>query len=275
MNDDRRLHLVLGGTGKTGRRVAQRLAAAGLPVRVGSRTGTPRFDWSERGSWPAALRDVRAVYVAYHPDLAVPGAADDVAALVTEAKAAGVERIVLLSGRGEPGVEPAERAVQSSGLAWTILRAAWFDQNFSEGMLVDGVMAGEVAFPAGDVSEPFVDADDIAEVAVAALTDPRHAGQVYELTGPRLLTFAEAVEAIGQASGRPVRYAPVSSEEYAAMMAPYLPPEQIAFFVGLFREVLDGHNAHVSDGVERALGRAPRDFGAYAREAAAAGAWAG
>lgn len=275
MNDDRRLHLVLGGTGKTGRRVARQLAARGLAVRVGSRTGAPPFDWAERGSWPAALRDVRAMYVAYHPDLAVPGAADDVAALVTAARDAGVERVVLLSGRGEPGVEPAEHAVRSSGLAWTILRAAWFDQNFSEGMLVDGVMAGTVAFPAGDVREPFVDADDIAAVAVAALTDPRHAGQLYELTGPRLLTFAEAVATIGEASGRPVRYAPVSSEEYAAMMAPYLPPEQVAFFVGLFREVLDGHNAHLGDGVERALGRAPRDFATYAREAAAAGAWAG
>lgn len=274
MNDERHLHLVLGGTGKTGRRVAHRLAARGLPVRVGSRTGAPRFDWAERGSWPAALRGVRAMYVAYHPDLAVPGAADDVGALVSEAVGAGVERIVLLSGRGEPGVLPAERAVQESGVAWTILRAAWFDQNFSEGFLADGIAAGELAFPAGSVAEPFVDADDIADVAVAALTGDAHAGSILELTGPRLLTFAEAVAIVGEAAGRPVRYTPVSSETYAAMMAPYLPPEQIAFFVGLFREVLDGHNAHLADGVERALGRAPRDFRAYARDAAAAGAWA-
>ena len=181
---------------------------------------------------------------------------------------------MLLSGRGEEEAERAEQAVADSGAELTIMRATWFAQNFSEDYWREAVVSGEVALPAGDAPEPFVDADDIADVAVAALTDDRHVGELYELTGPRLLTFAEAVNEIAEATGREIRYVPVSIEEYAAAAAAQgVPGEVIELLSYLFAEVLDGRNAHLVDGVQRALGREPRDFGDYARATAASGVW--
>lgn len=265
--------LIVGGTGKTGRRVAQRLSARGVPVRIASRSATPPFDWERPGTWRDVLEGVASVYLTYHPDLAAPGAAENVRAFANLAADRGVRRIVLLSGRGEPQVLPAEDAVRGCGVAYTILRSAFFCQNFSEGAMLDGVLAGEVAFPAGQVAEPFIDTDDIADVAVAALTDDSHASKTYDLTGPRLVTFAEATSEIAHATGRDVRYVPVSNEQYAEALAPHLPAEIVSFLTELFRELLDGHNAHLSHDVERILGRKPRDFRTYAREAAASGAW--
>ena len=267
--------LVLGATGKTGRRVAQRLAARGLPLRLGSRSGTPRFDWSDRSTWAPVLDGIARAYISHYPDIAVPGAVETVGAFADLAVRKGVKRLVLLAGRGEAEAERAEQAVRESGADLTIVRATWFAQNFSEAFMRDGILSGVLALPAGDTPEPFVDADDIADVAVAALTDDRHLGQLYELTGPRALTFAEAAGEIAAASGRDVEYQPVSVEEYAAAMtAQGLPEEVVGLVSYLFSEVLDGRNSHTTDGVQRALGRAPRDFADYARDAAAAGAWA-
>ncbi|WP_394824694.1 NAD(P)H-binding protein [Pendulispora albinea] len=265
--------LIVGGTGKTGRRVAEQLTARGIPVRLASRSASPRFDWEDEGTWGPVLEGVESMYITYYPDLAVPGAAENIRRLATRAVQSGVRRIVLLSGRGEHQVLPAERAVRESGAAFTILRASWFAQNFSEGHLLDPILQGELAFPAGDIAEPFIDVEDIADVAVAALTDAKHAGKIYELSGPRLLTFAEAVAEISEASGRPVRYVPISTEEYGAAIAPYVPADYAAFLVDLFSQILDGHNAYLSNGVQLALGREPRDFRDYARAAAASGAW--
>jgi uncharacterized protein YbjT (DUF2867 family) len=265
--------LVLGGTGKTGRRVAQRLAARDLPVRVASRSATPSFDWHEPDAWAPVLEGVDAVYVSYHPDLAAPGAAEHIARFSEAAVGSGVRKLVLLSGRGEPGTWASERAVRESGAAWTILRASWFCQNFDEGHLADGVRTGELAFPGGDMVEPFIDADDIADCAVAALLDDRHAGRVCELTGPRLLGFADAVAEISTAAHRTIRYLPISRAEYGEALRPYVPAAAIEFLIELFAQVLDGHNAYVEHGVEQLLGRKPRDFRDYARDAAAAGAF--
>jgi uncharacterized protein YbjT (DUF2867 family) len=266
--------LVLGGTGKTGRRVAQRLSALGRPVRVGSRSGRPPFDWEDRATWAPALDGAGAAYVSYYPDLAAPGAVEATDAFARLAVGSGVSRLVLLTGRGEPTAELAEQTVRDSGAELTIVRAAWFSQNFSEDYLLEPVLAGEVALPAGDTPEPFVDADDIADVAVAALTQDGHAGQLYELTGPRLLTFTEAVGEIAKATGREVRYLPVSLDEYAAAAAAQgVPAEVVELLTYLFSEVLDGRNARVADGVRRALGREPRDFAVYARDTGASGVW--
>jgi uncharacterized protein YbjT (DUF2867 family) len=266
--------LVLGGTGKTGRRVVQRLRARGIPTRVGSRSGQPPFDWEDRSTWAPTLHDVKSAYVSYYPDIAVPGAAKTVSAFAELAVDSGVPRLVLLSGRGEPEAEHAEQAVRASGADLTILRSTWFAQNFSEDYLLEPVLSGEIALPAGDTPEPFVDADDIADVAVAALTEDGHSGQLYELTGPRLLTFAEAAAEIAKATGREVRYVPVSIQEYAAAAAEQgVPGEVIDVLTYLFGEVLDGRNAHLADGVQRALGREPRDFADYALDAAATGVW--
>jgi len=270
--------LVLGGTGKTGRRVVERLEARGLPVRVGSRSGGVPFDWEERATWAPALRDVGSVYVSYYPDLAVPGAVVAVRSFVELAVERGVRRLVLLSGRGEEEARRAERAVQEvgeeAGAEWTVVRCAWFSQNFDESYLLGPVLGGEVVLPADGMPEPFVDAADIADVAVAALTEDGHAGEIYELTGPRLLTFAEAVGEISRVSGREIRYVPISVEEYESVLAEEkVPAEFVSFLTYLFGEVLDGRNAHLTDGVRRALGREPRDFHDYARDAAATGVW--
>jgi uncharacterized protein YbjT (DUF2867 family) len=267
--------LVLGGTGKTGRRVAQRLRARGVPIRIGTPSREPRFDWDDQATWPAALDGVGSVYVTYYPDVAIPGAAEAVGAFADLAVATGARRLVLLSGRGEQGARRSEQALQRSGADWTIVSSAFMDQNFDEGLFLESVRAGEVAFPAAsELAEPFIDTGDIADVAVAALTDDRHVGQVYEVTGPRVLTWSEAVAEVAAAAGRPVRYAPVSLEEYAAMLLDsQVPADYVKMLTDVFAEVPDGRNAHLSDGVQRALGRAPRDFADYARAAAATGVW--
>jgi uncharacterized protein YbjT (DUF2867 family) len=242
-------------------------------VRIGARSGAPRFDWEDRSTWAPVLEGVGAVYVSHYLD-ALPGAAETVGAFAELAVAHGVRRQVLVGGRGEPEAERVEQAVRDSGAELTIVRSTWFAQNFSEGGFVDYVLAGEVALPAGDTPEPFVDVDDIADVAVAALTEDGHVGELYEVTGPRLLTFAQAVEEISRATGREIGYLPLSIEEFAAGAAAQgLPGEVIELLTYLFGEVLDGRNAHVTDGVQRALGRPPRDFADYARDAAASGIW--
>ena len=266
--------LVIGGTGKTGRRIVTRLRERGLPVRSASRSSEPPFDWEDQATWGPALRGASSAYVSFFPDLAVPGAPEAIAALAGEALSAGVKRLVLLSGRGEEEAQRAEQALQASGADWTIVRCSWFAQNFSEDYLLEAVLAGEIALPVTDMPEPFVDADDIADVAVAALIEDGHSGQVYELTGPRLLTFAEAVQEIGRATGRDLRFIPVAIEDYEAELATHGVPEDVAGLLRyLFTELLDGRNATLADGVQRALGREPRDFADYARDAAATGVW--
>lgn len=266
--------LVLGGTGKTGRRVVERLTARGLPVRSGSRSGAPAFDWEDQGSWPAALEGVEAVYISYYPDLAAPGAVPAIEALTGLAVAKGVRRLVLLSGRGEAEAQRCERVVRAAGVEWTIVRASWFAQNFSESYLLEPILAGEVALPVGAVGEPFVDADDIAEIAANALVDDGHVGELYEVTGPRLWTFEQAVAEIARTTGRPIAYAQVSPQDYeSALVAAQLPPALVSLIMYLFTEVLDGRNANTTDGVQRALGRPPREFASYVAGAVAAGSW--
>jgi uncharacterized protein YbjT (DUF2867 family) len=269
--------LVLGGTGKTGRRVAERLAERGLLVRIGSRSAEPPFDWEKPDTWATALEGVSAAYVSYYPDLAIPGAPEAVRSFTELAVESGVQRLVLLSGRGEEEAQSAEQAVrevgEEAGVEWTIVRCAWFMQNFDENFLLEPILAGEVALPSGNVPEPFVDADDIADVAVAALTEDGHAGEIYELTGPRLLTMEEAVGEISRATGRQIRFVPVTLDEFVGAAYGDVPPEFLSFLTYLFGEVLDGRNAHLTDGVRRALGREPKDFSEYARDVAATGVW--
>jgi len=266
--------LVTGGTGKTGRRVADRLRALGQPVRIGSRSGDPAFDWDRDDTWSPALRDVTAVYLTFAPDLAVPGATDTIRAFTRLAIRSGVQRLVLLSGRGEEEAQACERIVQASGASWTIVRAAWFSQNFSEGAFLDMVKEGTITLPAGEVPEPFVDVDDIADVAVAALTEAGHEYEVYEVTGPRLLTFADVAREISQATGRTVRFVPITRRAFSDAIREAGAPAEYAWLLNyLFEKVLDGRNAHRCDGVQRALGRAPRDFSDFARQAAQSDAW--
>jgi uncharacterized protein YbjT (DUF2867 family) len=274
MTDHEHPILVLGATGKTGRRVVERLQARGVPTRIGSREAQPPFDWADPDTWAPALEAASAVYITYFPDLAVPGAPNAVGELARLAAAAGVQRLVLLSGRGEEEAQRSEEIVKEAGIEWTILRSSWFDQNFSEGFLLDAVLAGVVALPVSDVREPFVHADDLADIAVAALTEDGHAGRLYEVTGPRLMTFAEAVAEIAHASGRHVRFQTVPMEAFAAELGQLGMSDDEVWLVNyLFSEVLDGRNESLADGVHRALDREPRDFSDYVRTAAATGVW--
>jgi uncharacterized protein YbjT (DUF2867 family) len=266
--------LVIGSTGKTGRRIAARLKALGHTVREGSRQSAIPFDWEKPDTWAPALRGAHSAYISYSPDLGFPGADERIEALTRLAMAAGVRHVVLLSGRNEAAARRCERIVEASGLSHTLVRAAWFNQNFSEGFLRDAVMEGTLAMPAGDVREPFVDVEDIADVAVAALTDPRHAGKAYDLSGPRLLGFAQVAAEISAAAGRPLRYLPVSLPDFHAGMLAAVGEPLAGLFTGLCEEVLDGRNEHLSHGVQQALGRAPRDFADFCRASAKAGVWA-
>lgn len=254
-------NLVVGGTGTTGRRVAERLAALGRPVRIGTRSSTPRFDWDDAETWAPALAGVGAVYLTYAPDLGLPEAAGRIGGFAELARTSGVRRLVLLSGRGQHAHAPAEQAVRESGLEWTVVRSAWFAQNFSEGFLAEPVAAGTVAVPAGDALEPFLDADDLADVVVTALTESGHDGQLYELTGPRLLGFADAVAEIARVGDAPVTYIPITDADFtAALAAEGTPASLIAVLSEVFAELRAGGNASTTDDVERILGRPPRDF---------------
>lgn len=266
--------LVLAGTGKTGRRVVSGLLARDVPVRVGSRRAEPPFDWQDNTTWEPVLRGVGAAYVAFYPDAAFPGAARAVGSFADLAVACGVRRLVLLADRGADEALRCEQAVRDSGAEWTIVRAGFITQNFSEAFLVELVRAGVVALPAGDVAEPFTDAEDIADVAVAALTESGHGGQIYDVTGPRLITFADAVDEIARVTGREVRYLSVTPEQFVSSLTGRgVPIEYATQLAGLMAEVFDGRRANVTDTVERILGRPPRDFSDFAHKAAAAGAW--
>lgn len=266
--------LVLGANGKTGGRIVQRLTTLGWPVLGASRSTTPRFDWDDSTTWGPVLQNIHSVYISFQPDLAMPGAVKTIEQFATAAVKSGVKKMVLLSGRGEEEAQECEKVIKEAIDDWTIIRASWFSQNFSEGNFLEPVLAGHVALPAGNVKEPFIDTDDIADVAVAALTEEGHSGQLYEVTGPRLLSFKEAIEEIGQATGKKIRYEQVSSKEYAAMLKEYgLPEDLISLITYLFGEVLDGRNTSVTDGVQRALGRKPTDFSEYVKKSAATGVW--
>lgn len=266
--------LVLGATGKTGSRVVTKLEDLGVPIRKGSRQANPPFDWDNPLTWAAALQGVGSVYLSFQPDLAMQGAEDSIRSFVEMAAGHYVEKIVLLSGRGEIEAQRCEQIVMDSGIAWTIVRASWFNQNFSESYLLEPILAGYVSLPAGNVKEPFVDVEDIADVAIAALTLPGHDCKVYEVTGPRALSFKEAIEEISAACGRTILYRQISVAEYASQLKEYeVPQAYVGLLSYLFSEVLDGRNQSVTYGVEQAIGRPARDFADFAKAVAAAKNW--
>ena len=265
--------VVLGGTGKTGRRVVA--ALRGTPVRAVSRSTEVRFDWSVLDTWAGALAGASSVYVVAPAD---PAAAEP---FVKRATAAGARRFVVLSGRGIdqvpafPGMWAAEEAVRASDAEWTILRANNFNQNFSEDLWQAPLRAGRLALPTGAVPEPFVDVQDIADVAAEVLRSGGHHGRVYDLSGPRGLTFGEAVATIASAAGREMRYEEVTPEAYRqSLLAEGFPEEVVDELDVMFAGMRAGHLARPADGVRRVLGRDPVDFREYAARAAAAGAWA-
>lgn len=269
---------VVGATGKTGVRVLNQLQKLGYSTRGLSRgvSGNNHctFDWSDRSTWIAALEGIDSVYVTYFPDLAVPSAEDDIRAFVETAKASEIKHIVLLSGRGEEGAQRAEDVVRSSGLAWNIVRASWFMQNFSESFMHDGLKAGELILPEPKATEPFIDVDDIADVAVAALTRNKLRNQLLEITGPELLSFIDCVETIAHVSGREIGFTTLPVDTYLAAARADGLPDDIAWLINeLFVNVLDGRNESTTDTVERVLGKPARRFENYVMSVASTGIW--
>jgi len=268
-------YLIIGGTGKTGRKVVANLEDQGHNVRIGSRSAVPSFEWEDPSNWMDVLKDIDKMYVVFYPDLAVPGAYEAIQRITMVAKAVGVKKVVLLSGKGEKEAERCEDLIATSGLDYTLVRASWFNQNFSESFFVDPVLSGEVALPMPEAQIPFVDTDDIADVVTAALNGDQHNGKTYEVTGPRKVTFAEAIAEISKATGRPISYHPITLKEYTEIMKNAgLPADYIWLFEYLFREVLGNpNNQVVSNDVERVLGRKAKDFSEFASETAETGVW--
>lgn len=267
--------LVLGANGKTGRRVLERLENnENIEVRAGSRSAVIPFDWEKPETWQTALQDIDTVYISYQPDLAIPSATTAIQLFSGLATQMGVEKMVLLSGRGEKEAQVCEEIVKTNAKKWTIVRASWFNQNFSESFFLDPILAGYVALPRAEALEPFTDADDIADVIVASLLDEKHNGQTYELTGPRLLTFKEVIAEIAKATDREITFQDLTLEEYIQMLREYQVPEDHIWLVNyLFEQVLDGRNSSITNDIEKVLGRKAKDFSAYALETANTGVW--
>jgi uncharacterized protein YbjT (DUF2867 family) len=266
--------LIIGKNGKTGIRVDQRLQKLGYETRAVSRSTNPSFDWEDSTTWAAAIKGTRSAYVTYQPDLAVPNAEAAIKTFVQVARENGLEHITLLSGRGEEGAQRAEKILQDSGLSWNIVRCSWFSQNFSESFMLEGILAGELVLPAADTLEPFVDTDDIADVAVATLTEQGHQNKVYELTGPRSLSFAQCIEEISTALGQPLKYTGIPVDAYINALKEQGEPEDVQWLLReLFTVVFDGRNSQVMPGVEEALGRPASDFKTYVQKTIASGVW--
>lgn len=268
-------YLVIGGTGKTGRKVVEGLKQHNQNVRIGARSANPPFDWNDTSTWAKVLEGIDKVYIVYYPDLAVPGAFDAIRGLTAAAKRAGVQKAVLLSGKGEREAERCEEVVANSGLDYTLVRASWFSQNFSESFLLDPILAGHVALPMPEAKIPFVDTGDIAAVVVQALLDDSHNGKTYEITGPEALTFEEVVQIIAKGTGRDLQFQAISLEAYnEGMKAAGVPGDYIWLFDYLFREVLSQEkNQEISNDVEKVLGRKATDFATYVKNTAATGVW--
>lgn len=274
--------LVTGATGKSGSRVVRQLRARGLPVRAAARGGEHVFDWTDSGTWDAALEGARSAYLVQLDETKL------VRPFVELAVEHGLQRIVLASGRGldDPGYATdttgmldglldSEAAVRESGLEWTISRPGWFAQNFSEGFFADAIRAGEVRLPTGDGAASFIDAEDIAAVVVAALTEDGHSGQVYEVSGGEALTLAQAVATISEAAGREIRYVPLSVDDFIAELVEQgLSRDDAQAYADMVEPIRAGADAYLSDGVQRALGRPPRTFAEFAESTAEEGGWA-
>jgi len=266
--------LVIGGKGKTGRKVAERLTNLGNTIRIGSRSETLSFDWENPETWAEALEGMNAVYITFQPDLAVPGARKTIEEFTSLAVTSGIQKIVLLSGKGEKEAELCEEVVMNAGTDWTIVRASWFNQNFSESFFLDPILAGYVALPKGEALVPYVDTDDIADVVVESLLDDKHVGQTYELTGPRQLTFKQVTEEISKVTGRDIKFDSITMDEYTKMLREYQVPEDYIWLINyLFTEVLVDRNSKVTNDIQKILGRKAKDFSEYARETASTGIW--
>jgi uncharacterized protein YbjT (DUF2867 family) len=278
--------VVTGATGNVGRSLVRFLVSAGEQVTATSRS-VADAELPEQVVRKAAdlvdaesLRPVLDGADALFLQNGGPSAHRlDPAHLVDVAKAGGVRRIVLLSSQGvttRPDsashgevARHIEDAVRQSGLEWTVLRPGGFASNtyaWAESVRTTRT----VAAPFGDVGLPVVDPDDIAEVAAVTLrAEGRHAGRIYELTGPALVTPRQQAEAIGAALGEPVRFVEQSRDEARAQMLRFMPEPVVDTTLDIVGEPNAGE-LRVSPDTELVLGRAPGAYGEWARRYVAA-----
>ena len=267
--------LVIGATGKTGSRVVKQLQQRGIEPRMGSRNASPSFDWNNKDTWVDSLKGIERMYVTYYPDLAVPGAKEAIESLTYLALEMGVQKIVLMSGKGETEAEACEQIIINSGMNYTIVRASWFNQNWSESFFLEPILSGQVALPLADVPIPFVDANDIAEVATEALLNDAYNSQILEVTGPNLITFKDAVDYIAKASGRELQLIAITLDQYLeGLAAADVPKDYIWLIEYLFSHVLTNpDNQTIVHDVEKVLGRKAKTFEEYAKDTTESGVW--
>jgi uncharacterized protein YbjT (DUF2867 family) len=266
--------LVLGSTGKTGKRVYTRLKEKGAAVTPASRGTLPPFDWNDESTWFMTLSGYDSVYITFQPDLAMPTAIETIKSFVATAKKAHLKKLVLLSGRGENEALVCEDIIRNSGLENTIVRASFFMQNFSEGFWMDGITSGEFIIPKVKVKEPFVDADDIADVVTEALLGDALTNKIIEVTGPELLSFKEVITKLATALKKDIKLIEVETDEYAKILRGFEVPEDYIWLITyLFTEVLDGRNESVRNDSEIILKRKPTSFDQFIKNTIAAGSW--
>jgi len=275
--------LILSGKGKTGRRVVEQLEARGVPYRLASRSSAQRFDWYDDSTWSPTIAGAETAYLA--PPVGPTGLAQ-ACRFIKQAASEGLRRVVLLSGRGvgSPGRDFAvydgglalEDAVKASGADWTIIQPAWFAQGFSEDFLRYHVLAGEIRVSAGDGGEAWIDTNDVGDVMTAVLLDEAHTGATYTISGPRYLNMTEVAAELSVATGRPIGYVDLEPQAHVTELVEQgLELEDAEAVRDLFAVIRNHRSEYVSDGVQRVLGRAPRDFTDWARETAATGLWSG
>ncbi|MFI8873602.1 NmrA family NAD(P)-binding protein [Streptomyces sp. NPDC055243] len=275
--------LITGGTGTTGSRVATALAAEGMSVRVGSRTPAPgtgqvRFDWNDPTTHGPALTGTDGVYLV--PPIGDAEPARPMVPFLERALDAGVRRFVLLSSsaiaEGDPGAGEVHRAMRQLAPEWAVLRPSWFMQNFvTPGHLhVESIRAtDEIVTATGEGRVGFVDAGDIAAVAVRALTDERPHNAAHLITGPQALGYADVAEAVSKVSGREIRHRSVPAADFRERLVASGMPEAFARALAAMDEgIAHGSEDRVDPAVERITGRPARGFADFAAENAAA--WA-
>lgn len=268
--------VVLGGTGKAGRRLLSELTARAQTAVPASRNSPTRFDWHDPDTWAGAVDAADGVFIIG------PGSANDWSGRLSDfldtAAAAGLRHAVLLSARGveflpDGAVGRAERALSAGPVPWTILRPSHFAQNFTEAMFAP--VDGTILAPVGAGLEPFIDVLDIAQVAAQVLADYSFTGQTIDLSGPEALAFDQAAAVLGEVSGRPVRFADEDRETHVARLRSAGTPEgYVRWRMAMLDGIRSGADAYLSDGVELALGRPATTFTAWARREVPEAAWA-
>ncbi|MFG1665126.1 NAD(P)H-binding protein [Streptomyces sp. Y7] len=272
--NDRDTTLVIGATGTTGRRVTARLVAEGRRVKAAGRTATPvdgaeavRFDWHEPTTWGEAVADVDRAYLV--PPIGSSEPAAVMLPFLRKARAAGTRRAVLLSSSAIPVGGPSVGTVHEElpGLfdEWAVLRPSWFMQNFTGHTPHARTIreSGEIWTASGEGRVGFVDAEDIAAVAVRALTDEHAPDTDLILTGPQALSYGDVADTLTEVTGRPVAHRHLTFEELRDRWAAEIPLEFATMLAGMDRAIAGGAEDRTTDTVERLTGRAPGTFRAF------------